>query len=121
MAIYHMIRDDKDFHPVDYEEIKKTRKTKRLNLNNVIVLIKEHGIDESRIRLVEAQCSANVVGAQDTKEKQSTSGIEDAFRRMQGPVIESPVFIFDSHQRRALNHHPKDSEVATATAQTELL
>lgn len=62
-----------------------------------------------------------MLGAQDTKEKQSTSGTEDAFQRMQGSVIESPVFIFDSHQRRALNHHPKDSEVATATAQTELL
>ena len=122
VAIYHMIRDDKDFHPIDYEEIiKNTWKTKGLNLNNVIAFLKEQGADESTIRLVETQCSANVAGTKDAKEKQSTLGIADTSQPMQKSVNESPVFISDSQQGRTLNHHPKDPAVATATAQTGLL
>ncbi|MCC8050817.1 MAG: hypothetical protein LIP10_09190 [Clostridiales bacterium] len=58
MAIYHMIKDDEDFLPVDHEDVtQNTRKTKGLNLNNVIAFLKEQGADESTIRLVEKQCS----------------------------------------------------------------
>ena len=77
VAIYHMIRDDEDFHPIDHEDIiQNTRKTKGLNLNNVIAFLREQGADESMIRLVEDQCSANEKGR--TKEKQSISGSTDA-------------------------------------------
>ena len=72
-----MIRDDEDFHPIDHEDIiQNTRKTKGLNLNNVIAFLREQGADESMIRLVEDQCSANEKGR--TKEKQSISGSTDA-------------------------------------------
>lgn len=117
VAIYHMIREDADFHPIDQEEIiQDTRKTKGLDLNNVIAFLKEQGADENTIRLVEAQCSANAAETGDAKEKQSTSGSADASQPIQGSVNGSSVFISDSQQGRALNHHQKDPAVATATA-----
>ena len=46
-AIYHMLREDADFLPVDHEDIiQNTRKTEGLNLNNVIAFLKEQGADE---------------------------------------------------------------------------
>lgn len=115
VAIYHMIGDDADFHPIDHEDIiQKTRKTKGLNLKNVIAFLKEQGADESTLRLVEAQCSANMSETGDAKEKQSTSGSTDASQPIQGSVNGSPVFISGFQQGRALNHHQKDPAVATA-------
>lgn len=58
VAIYHMVRDDADFLPVDHEDIiQNAKKTKGLNLNNVIAFLKEQGADESTIHLVKTQCS----------------------------------------------------------------
>jgi len=127
VAIYHMIRDDADFLPVDHEDIlQNTKKTKGLNLNNVIAFLKGQGADESTVRLVEAQCSrkeretADACGespiVQDAKEKQSISGSADASQPIQESVNGSPVLISGSQQGRALNHHHKDPAVATATA-----
>lgn len=127
VSIYHMIQDDAVFHPVDYEDIaQNTRKTKGLNLNNVIAFLQEQGVEESTVRLVEAQCSdkkvkttdacSHTTTAQEAKEKQSTSGSADAYQPIQESVNGSPVPISDSQQGRALNHHSKDPAVATATA-----
>lgn len=127
VAIYHMIRDDADFLPVDHEEIiQKTRKTKGLNLNNVIAFLKDQGADDNTIRLVETQCSGKISETaesyhatstdQDAKEKQSGSGCTDAFHTIQESVKGSPVLISGSQQGRALNHRSKDPAVATATA-----
>ncbi len=127
MAIYHMIRDDADFLPVDHEDIiQNTKKTKGLNLNNVIAFLKEQGADESTIRLVETQCSGKEIkstdacsepsSVQDAKEKQSASEDTAASQPIQGSVNGSPVLISGSQQGRALNHHQKDPAVATATA-----
>ena len=56
VAIYHMIKKEEDFHPIDQEEIiQNSRKTKGLNLTNVIAFLKEQGTDENTIRLVEEQ------------------------------------------------------------------
>ncbi len=45
MAIYHMIRDDADFLPVDHEEAvtRNTLTNKGLNLTNIIAFLGEHG------------------------------------------------------------------------------
>ena len=127
VAIYHMIRDDADFHPVDYEDIiQNTRKTKGLNLNSVIAFLKEQGADESTIRLIETQCVSKdgakttdagneSVIVQDAKEKQSVSESAIASQPIQESVNGSPVLISGSQQGRALNHHSKDPAVATAT------
>lgn len=127
VAIYHMIRDDADFLPVDHENtIQNTKKTKGLNLNNVIAYLKEQGADESTIRLVEEQCSGKETGTadvcnkssagHDAKEKQSASGNADISQPIQESVKGSPVLVSDSQQGHALNRHSKDPAVATATA-----
>lgn len=127
VAIYHMIRDDADFLPVDHEDIiQNNKKTKGLNLNNVIAFLKEQGADESTIHLVETQCSGKETETtdtcnkspivQDAKEEQSTSESTDASQPKQESVNGSPVLISGSQQGRALNHHSKDPAVATATA-----
>lgn len=127
VAIYHMIRDDADFLPVDYEDtIQNTKKTKWLNLNNVIAFLKEQGADESTIHLIETQCCGKETETtdtcskspvvQDAKEKQSTSGSADISQPIQESVNGSPVLISGSQQGHALNCHPKDPAVATATA-----
>ena len=121
VAIYHMIRDDADFLPVDHENIiQNTRKTKGLNLNNVIAFLKEQGADDAMIHLIELQCSplenaTTVLGDKAAQKKQSVSGSATAFQPTQESVNGSPVFVSDSQQGRALNHHPKDPAVATAT------
>lgn len=127
VAIYHMVRDDADSLPVDHEDIiQNTKKTKGLNLNNVIAFLKEQGADESTIHLVETQCSGKETETadacnespivQDAKKKQSTSGSADASQPIQESVNGSPVLISGSQQGGALNHHQKDTAVATATA-----
>lgn len=127
VAIYHMIKDDADFHPVDHEDtIQNTKKPQGLNLKNVIAFLKEQGAEESTICLVERQCSGKETETADTcnkspvvenaKEKQSILGSADAFHPIQESVNGSPVLISDSQQGRALNHHSKDPAVATATA-----
>ena len=51
VAIYHMIRDDADFLPVDHEEVlHSTKKQKGLNLDNVIAFLKEQGADDDKYR-----------------------------------------------------------------------
>ena len=68
VAIYHMIKSDEDFHPIDHEDtIQNIRKTKGLNLNNVIAFLKEHGADESTIELIETQCSGKETETADKK------------------------------------------------------
>ena len=129
VAIYHMIRDDADFLPVDHEEIiQNTKKTKGLNLNNVIAFLKEQGADDDTLRLVERQCSAQEMDAAEeiesissAEKKQSVSRSAATSQPIQESVNGSPVLISGSKQGRALNHHPKDPAVATATAQNELL
>ena len=127
VAIYHMIKDDADFHPVDHDEIIQcTQKTKGLNLNNVIAFLKEQGADESTIHLVETQCSTKEKDAadacnestaiRDAKEKQSDSESAAMSQPKQESVKGNSVLISGSQQGRALNHHPKDPAVATATA-----
>lgn len=121
VAIYHIIRDDADFLPVDHETvIKNTRQTKGLNLNNVIAFLKEQGADDNTIHLVEQQCStsenAEMVSEDKTRQKkQSVSGSTAASQPIQESVNGSSVLISDSQQGRALNHHQKDPAVTTAT------
>ncbi len=129
VAIYHMIRDDADFLPVDHEEVlHSTKKQKGLNLDNVIAFLKEQGADDDTLRLVERQCGAQEMDAAEEMEsvssaekKQSVSGSAATSQPIQESVNGSPVLISGSKQGRALNHHLKDPAVATATAQNELL
>lgn len=59
VAIYHMIRDNADFLPVDYEETvaRSPKADKGLNLTNIIEFLGEHGADAETLRLIKAQCT----------------------------------------------------------------
>ena len=127
VAIYHMIKDDEDFHPVDHDDvIQNAKKAKGLKLNNVIAFLKEQGADEKTIRLVEAQCSGNepetadacneLSDAQNAKKKQSNSGSAGTSKQIQESVKGNPVLVSDSQQGRALHHHSKDPAMAATTA-----
>ncbi len=120
-AIYHMIRDDADFLPIDHETvIQNTKKTRGLNLSNVIAFLKEQGADDDTVHLAELQCSTSenaetVSGDKAAQKKQSVSGSAAASQPIQESVNESLVLISGFQQGRALNHHTKDPAVATAT------
>ena len=75
VSIYHMIREDKDFQPIDYDKV-VTRKhsPKELNLKNIIEFLGERGVDANTIRIVEKQCSRDAV---DQKTAKSASDIKE--------------------------------------------
>lgn len=68
VSIYHMIEEDEDFQPIDYEQV-VTRKhnTKELNLKNIIEFLGEHGVDAETIHMVESQCTGDTVGGKDAE------------------------------------------------------
>ena len=68
VSIYHMIKEDEDFQPVDYEQI-VTRKhnTRELNLKNIIEFLGEHGVDAETIHMVESQCTGDTEGRKDAE------------------------------------------------------
>ncbi len=82
VAIYHMIRDDADFLPVDHEETvtRNTQTDKGLNLTNIIAFLGEHGADAETLRLIESQCSkgcekdADKTGMAESFEKEKQPG-----------------------------------------------
>lgn len=60
VSIYHMIREDEDFQPIDYEQVVTHKhNVKELTLKNVIEFLGERGVDAETIRMVETQCSEN--------------------------------------------------------------
>ena len=60
VSIYHMIKEDKDFQPIDYDKVVNRKQTpKELNLKNIIEFLGERGVDANIIRTVESQCSQN--------------------------------------------------------------
>ena len=57
VAIYHMIKDGKNFQPVDYEQVVTRKHSKELSPKKVIEFLREQGVDANTIRIVEKQCS----------------------------------------------------------------
>ena len=58
VSIYHMIRDDMDFLPVDFEQtVVQRQRPNELNLEKVVAFLGEQGVDDNIIRQVELQCS----------------------------------------------------------------
>lgn len=60
ISIYHMIKEDKDFAPIDYDKVISSKMSKNTSLNNVIDFLGEHGIDKATIELVKKQCSQTI-------------------------------------------------------------
>lgn len=85
VAIYHMIRDDTDFQPVDHDKlIQNKKKTKELNINKIIDFLKEQGTDDSTIQLIKEQISdkktddTSTFNDQSAEKKQFESECADA-------------------------------------------
>lgn len=57
VSIYHMIKEDRDFEPIDYDKVVNLKKSKVTTLDHVIEFLGEHGIDNVTIELVKRQCS----------------------------------------------------------------
>ena len=57
VAIYHMIRDDADFLPIDHAKTVACcdHENKGLNLDNILTFLSKHGADEETLRLVKSQ------------------------------------------------------------------
>ena len=67
VAIYHMIKDGKEFRPIDYEQVlAKKHERKELNMKNVMDFLGERGIDEETIHLIEQQCARGRQHANDS-------------------------------------------------------
>ena len=56
-SIYHMLTDNEDFHPDDYEAIVNPPKQKPvvLNLSNTLQFLREQGADEATLNLIKQQ------------------------------------------------------------------
>lgn len=77
VAIYHMIQNDTDFHPIDYDDVTSQNPRAELSLKNVLSFLSVHGANEETIRLVEEQC---------TKEKvQAGTGIDKKTQKKKQP------------------------------------
>lgn len=58
IAIYHIIKDNTEFKPVDYDEIvnpKPKNSTPKMTVENVLRFLQEQGADEQALRLLQKQ------------------------------------------------------------------
>lgn len=119
VSIYYMIKEDKDFQPVDYEQVVTRRQSKELNLKNVIEFLGERGVDADTIRRVEAQCSQDRTDAEDSKpvkpekvqkEKQPKSNAEPT------PTGQKPVKRRGRPPKSRQTEDPPISQPTAATA-----
>lgn len=87
VSIYHMIRDDKDFQPIDYDKVVTRKQSpKELNLKNVIEFLGERGVDANTIRIVEKQCSRD---AADTKAATSSADKNEQKKKQSKTITET--------------------------------
>ena len=57
VSIYHMIKSDSDFKPIDYDKVAvQKQNTTELSMKKVIEFLGEQGIDSAVIRMIESQC-----------------------------------------------------------------
>lgn len=59
-SIYHMLSDNEDFHPDDYEATVHPQKQKPvvLTLDNTLQFLREQGADPETLKLIQRQCAA---------------------------------------------------------------
>ena len=97
VSIYHMIKEDTDFQPIDYAQVvTRKQKSNELNLKNIIAFLGEHGADAETIRLVETQCTQKIQTEDEAEKpqkkeqsestaKQTTSAEEKAVKKRGRP------------------------------------
>jgi transposase len=59
-SIYHMLSNEEDFHPDDYEATVNLSKQKPVifTIENTIQFLREQGVDPETLKLIQQQCSA---------------------------------------------------------------
>ena len=59
-SIYHMLSNEEDFHPDDYEATVNPSKQKPVifTIENTIQFLREQGVDPETLKLIQQQCSA---------------------------------------------------------------
>ena len=59
ISIYHMLTNNEDFHPDDYESVVNPPKQKPvvLNLENALQFLREQGADPQTLNLIQQQCT----------------------------------------------------------------
>ena len=59
-SIYHMLSNDEDFHPDDYEATVNPPKQKSvvLTIDNTLQFLREQGVDPETLKLIQQQCAA---------------------------------------------------------------
>ncbi len=58
-CIYHMLSEEMDFHPDDYEAVihPPMQKSIVLNLDNTLQFLREQGADPEALKLIQQQCA----------------------------------------------------------------
>lgn len=61
-SIYHMLSNNEDFHPDDYEATVHPRKPEKaaLTLDNTLQFLRGQGADPETLKLIQQQCAAQV-------------------------------------------------------------
>lgn len=120
VSIYHMIREDKDFHPTDYEQVvTRKHKPKELNLKNIIAFLGERGVDAETIHMVETQCSGT---GPDQKDAATDRTAKSRQKKQSKPDAEQavPPEHRTANKREPQKSHltnngsPKQPDIATA-------
>ena len=89
VSIYHMIKEDADFQPIDYAQVvTRKQKSNELNLKNIIAFLGEHGADAETIRLVETQCTEK---KQATDKDEKTNVGENPQKKEQSKSFAKPI------------------------------
>ena len=87
VSIYHMIKEGKDFQPIDYDKVvNRKQPPKELNLKNIIEFLGERGVDANTIRIVETQCSQDAV---DQKAVTSTADKKEQKKKQPKTITET--------------------------------
>lgn len=69
IAIYHMIRDDKDFCPTDHEKVRQhAPKTKAMDLNSIISYLGEKGVHAETLKTI-----CDQLGEQESKKQPASN------------------------------------------------
>lgn len=60
-SIYHMIQNNEEFHPDDYEAVVRPSKPVKVKLtfDNVLQFLREQGAETETLKLLQQQCAAN--------------------------------------------------------------
>ena len=107
VSIYHMIRDDKDFEPIDYDKVVNSKQpSKELTLKNVIEFLGERGVDADTIRIVETQCAKRLNSGRET----AGPSVATKSRKKKQPISDAEVLPTEQKSAKRRGRPPKSPQ-----------